>query len=124
VARLAGVDLPKNKRIEYGLTYIFGVGLTLSKEILTKTKIDFNTRVKELSEDEIVRLRNILREYEIEGDLRRKVHQDIKRLQEIVSYRGVRHKKKLPVRGQRTHTNARTKRGKKIAVAGKKKPTR
>lgn len=124
MARLAGVDLPKNKRIEYGLTYIFGVGLTLSKEILTKTKIDFNTRVKELSEDEIVRLRNILREYEIEGDLRRKVHQDIKRLQEIVSYRGVRHKKKLPVRGQRTHTNARTKRGKKIAVAGKKKPTR
>ena len=124
MARLAGVDLPKNKRIEYGLTYIFGVGLTLSKEILTKTKIDFNTRVKELSEDEIVRLRNILREYEIEGDLRRKVHQDIKRLQEIVSYRGVRHKKKLPVRGQRTHTTARTKRGKKIAVAGKKKPTR
>lgn len=124
MARLAGVDLPKNKRIEYGLTYIFGVGLTLSKEILTKTKIDFNTRVKDLSEDEIVRLRNILREYEIEGDLRRKIHQDIKRLQEIVSYRGIRHKKKLPVRGQRTHTNARTKRGKKIAVAGKKKPTR
>jgi small subunit ribosomal protein S13 len=124
VARLAGVDLPKNKRIEYGLTYIFGIGLTLSKEILTKTKIDFNTRVKDLSEDEIVRLRNILREYEIEGDLRRSIHQDIKRLQEIVSYRGIRHKKKLPVRGQRTHTNARTKRGKKIAVAGKKKPTR
>lgn len=124
MARLAGVDLPKNKRIEYGLTYIYGVGLTLSKEILTKTKIDFNTRVKDLSEDEIVRLRNILREYEIEGDLRRKIHQDIKRLQEIVSYRGIRHKKKLPVRGQRTHTNARTKRGKKIAVAGKKKPTR
>lgn len=124
MARLAGVDLPKNKRIEYGLTYIFGIGLTLSKEILTKTKIDFNTRVKDLSEDEIVRLRNILREYEIEGDLRRSIHQDIKRLQEIVSYRGIRHKKKLPVRGQRTHTNARTKRGKKIAVAGKKKPTR
>ena len=124
MARLAGVDLPKNKRIEYGLTYIFGVGLVLSQKILRKTKIDLNTRVKELSEDEIVRLRNILREYEIEGDLRRKNHQNIKRLQEIASYRGIRHKRKLPVRGQRTHTNARTKRGKKIAVAGKKKPTK
>jgi len=124
VARLAGVDLPKNKRIVIGLTYIFGVGPVISQTILERTKIDVDTRVKDLSEDEIVKLRNILREYEIEGDLRRKVQQDVKRLMEISSYRGIRHKKKLPVRGQRTHTNARTKKGKRIAVAGKKKVTK
>lgn len=124
MARLSGVDLPKNKRVEIALTYIFGIGLYTSKRILSKLKIDKDTRVKDLSEDEIVKLRNELRDYLIEGDLRRQTSQDIKRLQEIVSYRGLRHKKKLPVRGQRTHTNARTKRGKRIAVAGKKKVTK
>ena len=124
MARLAGVDLPKNKRIIIGLTYIFGIGPKISEIILDRTKIDSDTRVKDLSEDEIVKLRNILREYEIEGDLRRKVQQDVKRLMEIASYRGIRHRKKLPVRGQRTHTNARTKKGKRIAIAGKKKVTK
>jgi small subunit ribosomal protein S13 len=124
VARLSGVDLPKTKRILIGLTYIYGVGPAIAAEILEKTKINPNTRVKDLAEDEIVKLRNILREYNIEGDLRRQTHQDIKRLQEVASFRGIRHRKNLPVRGQRTHTNARTKRGKKIAVAGKKKAVR
>ncbi len=124
MARLAGIDLPKNKRLIIGLTYIYGVGPVISKTILERTKIDPDTRVKDLSEEEVVKLRNILREFEIEGDLRRKVQQDIKRLMEISSYRGIRHRKKLPVRGQRTHTNARTKRGKRIAIAGKKKVTK
>jgi small subunit ribosomal protein S13 len=124
LARLSGIDLPKNKRLEVGLTYIFGIGLHTSQLILKKLDIDLNTRVKDLSEDEVVKLRNELREYVIEGDLRRRSSQDVKRLQEIGSYRGIRHKKKLPVRGQRTHTNARTKRGKRIAVAGKKKVTK
>ncbi len=124
MARLSGVDLPKTKRILIGLTYIYGVGPAIAAEILEKTKINPNTRVKDLAEDEIVKLRNILREYSIEGDLRRQTHQDIKRLQEVASFRGIRHRKNLPVRGQRTHTNARTKRGKKIAVAGKKKAVR
>ncbi|RAP39247.1 30S ribosomal protein S13 [Candidatus Marinamargulisbacteria bacterium SCGC AAA071-K20] len=124
MARLSGVDLPKNKRLEIGLTYILGIGLHTSQQILKKLGIDLDTRVKELSEDEVVKLRSELREYVIEGDLRRRTSQDIKRLQEIASNRGIRHKKKLPVRGQRTHTNARTKRGKRIAVAGKKKVTK
>lgn len=124
MTRLVGVDLSKNKRIEYALTAIYGIGLFSSQEILKRAKIDCDTRVKDLSEDSIVSLRNILKEYNVEGDLRREITLNIKRLQEIVSYRGIRHKKKLPVRGQRTHTNARTRRGKKIAVAGKKKPTR
>lgn len=124
MARLAGVDLPKNKRVQIGLTYIFGIGPKVCEMILERTKISPDTRVKDLSEDEIVKLRNVIREFEVEGDLRRKVQQDIKRLMEIASYRGIRHKKKLPVRGQRTHTNARTKKGKRIAIAGKKKVTK
>lgn len=124
MARLAGVDLPKNKRIIIALTYIFGIGPKISETILDRTKISTDTRTKDLSEDEIVKLRNILREFELEGDLRRKVQQDVKRLMEIASYRGIRHKKKLPVRGQRTHTNARTKKGKRVAIAGKKKVTK
>ena len=124
MARLSGVDLPKNKRVIIALTYIFGVGPKRSEDILAKTKIDINTRVKDLSEDEVLKLRDALSEYVIEGDLRRRIAQDIKRLIDIGSYRGQRHKRKLPARGQRTHTNARTKRGKKIAVAGKKKATR
>lgn len=124
MARLSGVDLPKSKRIEIALTYILGIGIYTSRKILNKLEINVDTRVKELSEDEIVRLRGELRLFVIEGDLVRRVHQDVKRLQEIVSYRGLRHKKRLPVRGQRTHTNARTRRGKKVAVAGKKKVTK
>lgn len=124
MARLVGVDLPNNKIIEIALTYIQGIGLKSSQAILTKLKINLNTRVKELSEQQIVSLRNELQNYVLEGDLRRKVSQNIRRLAEIGSYRGMRHRRKLPVRGQRTHTNARTKRGKRIAVAGKKKVTK
>ena len=124
MARLVGVDLPKNKRILIALTYIYGIGPAISKEILKKIKLNENTRVKELTEQNIVSLRNILQTYVLEGDLRREVNANIRRLVEIGCYRGQRHKRKLPVRGQRTHTNARTKRGKRIAVAGKKKVTK
>tara|TARA_Y100001970_G_scaffold58528_1_gene74298 strand:- start:4916 stop:5290 length:375 start_codon:yes stop_codon:yes gene_type:complete len=124
MARLVGVDLPKDKRIIIALTYIQGIGNTTSKKILSKLKIDENIRVKELVEQQIVQLRNELQTYVLEGDLRRQVSQNIRRLSEIGSYRGSRHKRKLPSRGQRTHTNARTKRGKRIAVAGKKKVTK
>jgi small subunit ribosomal protein S13 len=124
LARLVGVDLPNNKIVEIALTYIQGVGLKSSHSILSKLKIDLNTRVKDLSENQIVSLRNELQNYVLEGDLRRNVSQNIRRLAEIGSYRGLRHRRKLPVRGQRTHTNARTKRGKRIAVAGKKKVTK
>ena len=120
MARLVGVDLPKDKRIIIALTYIQGIGNTTSKKILSKLKIDENIRVKELVEQQIVQLRNELQTYVLEGDLRRQVSQNVRRLSEIGSYRGSRHKRKLPSRGQRTHTNARTKRGKRIAVAGKK----
>ena len=124
MARISGVDLPRNKRIEMALTYIFGIGLTRAQEIINKVKIDPDIRVKDLSEDEIVKLREIISQYIIEGDLKRQISQDVRRLTEIGSYRGIRHRKKLPVRGQRTHTNARTKRGKAIAIAGKKKVTK
>ena len=124
MARLVGVDLPKDKRIITALTYIQGIGNTTSKKILSKLKIDENIRVKELVEQQIVQLRNELQTYVLEGDLRRQVSQNVRRLSEIGSYRGSRHKRKLPSRGQRTHTNARTKRGKRIAVAGKKKVTK
>lgn len=124
MARISGVDLPRNKRIEVGLTYIYGVGLKTSQDILEKVGIDLSTRVKDLSEDEIVKLRAALSEYSIEGDLRRQISQNIRRLTDIGCYRGIRHRKKLPVRGQRTHTNARTKKGKRIAIAGKKKVTK
>ena len=124
MARLSGVDLPRDKRIEYGLTYIYGIGLHRSQNILDMAKIDPNTRVKDLSEDEVVKLRDILRDFVIEGDLRREVSLNIKRLQEVGCYRGIRHRKNLPCRGQRTKTNARTKRGKKRTVAGKKMATK
>ena len=124
MARISGVDLPRNKRIVIALTYIYGIGPKISTDILKQTKINEDTKVKDLSEDEIVRLRNILREYEIEGDLRRKVQLNIRRLQEIATYRGQRHSRKLPCRGQKTKTNARTKRGKRFAIAGKKKATK
>ena len=124
MARLAGIDLPKSKRVLIALTYIQGIGLITSKNILDLLKIDHNIRVSQLQESQIVGLRNQLQNYLIEGDLRRVIAQNKRRLSDIGSYKGMRHKRNLPVRGQRTHTNARTKRGKKIAVAGKKKVTK
>ena len=122
MARIAGVDIPREKRVEISLTYIFGIGLTTSKKILERTRINPDTRVKNLTEEEVNRLREVIdREHKVEGDLRREVDMNIKRLIEIGSYRGMRHRRNLPVHGQRTRTNARTKRGAKKTVAGKKK---
>ncbi|EFV01431.1 30S ribosomal protein S13 [Pseudoramibacter alactolyticus ATCC 23263] len=122
MARIAGVDLPRNKRVEVGLTYIYGIGRSTSKEILAELKIDPNTRCKDLTEDEVNSLRNILDEkYTVEGDLRREVNLNIKRLIEIGSYRGYRHRRGLPVRGQKTKTNARTRKGPKRTVGRSKK---
>jgi len=122
VARIAGVDLPREKRVEIGLTYIYGIGLTTSTKILTETGVNPDTRVKDLTEEETVRLREYIdKNLKIEGDLRREVSQNIKRLMEIGSYRGLRHRKGLPVRGQRTHTNARTRKGPRKQIGGKKK---
>ncbi len=121
MARLVGVDLPRNKRLEVALTYIYGIGPTRAKKILAATGISPDLRTDDLTEEDIKNLRNELSNYHIEGDLRREVAVNIKRLQEIGSYRGLRHKRKLPCRGQRTKTNARTQRGKKgAAIAGKK----
>lgn len=122
MARIAGVDLPPNKRIEIGLTYIFGIGRPRSNRILGKAGVDKNRKVKDLTEDEVRRIRDIIQEEgNVEGDLRKNVALDIKRLIEIGSYRGYRHRRGLPCRGQRTHTNARTKKGPRKTVAGKKK---
>jgi small subunit ribosomal protein S13 len=122
VARIAGVDLPRDKRVEIGLTYIFGIGLTRSKEVLAKTGVNPDTRVKDLSEADVALLRERVEgDYQIEGDLRRWESMNIKRLVDIGSYRGRRHRMGLPVRGQRTRTNARTRRGRRATVAGKKK---
>ncbi|WP_067621106.1 30S ribosomal protein S13 [Alicyclobacillus acidiphilus] len=122
MARIAGVDLPRDKRVEVGLTYIFGIGRTTSNKILAATGIDPNRRVSELTEDEVIRLRDeIDRTTKVEGDLRREIALNIKRLTEIGCYRGVRHRRGLPVRGQRTKTNARTRKGPRRTVAGKKK---
>jgi small subunit ribosomal protein S13 len=125
MARVAGVDLPRDKRVEIGLTYIYGIGLTTSQEILRETNINPDTRIKNLSEDEVIRLRDFIdRNYIVEGDLRREIGLNIKRLQEIGCYRGLRHRRNLPVRGQRTRTNARTRRGARRTVAGKKRAAR
>lgn len=124
MARIAGVDLPRDKRVEIGLTYIFGIGLTLSKKILAATGINPDTRVRDLTEDEVAKIRNALEDYRVEGDLRREESLNIKRLVEIGSYRGRRHRAGLPVRGQRTKTNARTRKGPKKTIAGKKKAGR
>ena len=122
MARIAGVDLPKNKRTEIALTYIHGIGRTSSQRILDQAGINPDLRVKDLTEEDATRLRVIIdRDYKVEGDLRREVAQNIKRLQEIGSYRGLRHRRGLPVRGQRTRTNARTKRGSRRTVAGKRR---
>ena len=125
MARIAGVDLPREKRVEIGLTYIFGIGLTTSKQIIAETGINPDTRVKDLSENEISKLREYIEHHlKVEGDLRRDVSLNIKRLMEIGSYRGVRHRRGLPVRGQNTKQNARTRKGPKKQVAGKKKATK
>ena len=119
MARIAGVDLPNEKRVEIGLTYIFGIGLSTSKKILAATGVNPDTRVRDLTEDEIQKLRNEIDN--VEGDLRRDIALDIKRLMEINCYRGIRHRKGLPVRGQRSKTNARTRKGPKRTIANKKK---
>lgn len=122
MARIAGVDLPRDKRVEIGLTYIYGIGLTRSKEILAETEINPDTRVKDLTDAEVAALRaTVESNYQVEGDLRRWEAMNIKRLIDIASYRGRRHRSGLPVRGQRTRTNARTRRGRRLTVAGKKK---
>ena len=122
MARVAGVDLPPHKRAEIGLTYIYGIGRSRSASILKEAQVNLDTRVKDLSEDELSRIRGILEaQGEIEGDLRKRVQMDIKRLMDIGCYRGLRHRRALPVRGQRTHTNARTRKGPRRATIAKKK---
>jgi small subunit ribosomal protein S13 len=120
MARIAGVDLPRSKRVEIGLTYIYGIGRATSNEILAQASVNADTRVKDLSESEVNRLREVIeRNYRVEGDLRREVNMNIKRLMEIGTYRGLRHRRNLPVHGQRTRTNARTKRGAPKTVPGR-----
>jgi small subunit ribosomal protein S13 len=122
MARIAGVDLPRNKRVEIALTYIYGVGRSNSQDILIQSEVSPDTRVRDLAEDEIARLREVIdRNYMVEGDLRREVQMNIKRLQEIQCYRGLRHRRNLPVHGQRTRTNARTKRGARRTVPGRRR---
>ena len=122
MARISGVDLPRNKRIEIGLTYIYGIGRSASRKILEEAGIGFDTKTDELREDEITAIRNIIdSHYKVEGELRTAVSMDIKRLMELGCYRGLRHRKSLPVRGQRTSTNARTRKGPRRTVAGKRK---
>jgi small subunit ribosomal protein S13 len=123
MARIAGVDLPREKRVEIGLTYIFGIGRTSAQRIIAEAGVDPDTRVNQLSDEEVNRLRRVIdAQYRVEGVLRAEIARNIKRLIDIGSYRGLRHRRGLPVRGQRTHTNARTKKGPRRAIAGKKKP--
>jgi small subunit ribosomal protein S13 len=126
VARIAGIDLPRNKRIEVSLTYIYGIGRTAARRICEKAGVDLDTRTDQLADGEVVKLRELIeREYQVEGDLRRDVAQNVKMLMDIGCYRGLRHRRGLPVRGQRTHTNARTRKGPRKTVAGKKQaPTK
>ena len=122
MARIAGVDLPRDKRVEIGLTYIYGIGRTSSNKILEVAKVNPDTRVRDLTDDEVKRIAEIIgNDYEVEGDLRREIALNIKTLQEIGCYRGIRHRRGLPVRGQRTKTNARTRKGPKRTIANKKK---
>jgi small subunit ribosomal protein S13 len=123
MARIAGINIPVNKRAEIGLTYIFGIGRSTAQQILKETGVDPNTPVKDLTEDEVIKLREAVENREVEGDLRRERSQNVKRLMEIGSYRGLRHRRGLPVRGQRTKTNARGRKGpRRLSIAGKKKP--
>jgi len=125
MARISGVNIPTNKKIDVALTYIFGIGPKISGDICSEASIDISKRVNQLSDDEVNKIREIIEsKHSVEGDLRRKISIDIKRLTDLGCYRGLRHRKKLPVRGQRTHTNARTRKGKAVAIAGKKKVTK
>ena len=125
MARISGVNIPTNKKVYVALTYIFGIGRKSANDICQKASIDQQKRINELNDDEVTKIREIVEaNYPVEGDLRRKISMDIKRLTDLGCYRGLRHRKKLPVRGQRTHTNARTRKGKAIAIAGKKKVTK
>jgi len=125
MARISGVDIPREKRVEISLTYIFGIGQSVARQICEASDISPNTRVRDLTDDEVVKLRSYIdQNLQVEGDLRREVSQDIKRKMEIGCYQGIRHRRGLPVRGQRTHTNARTRKGPKKTVAGKKKVTK
>jgi small subunit ribosomal protein S13 len=125
MARIAGVDLPRDKRLEIGLTYIYGIGLTRAQHICGALGINPDTKVRDLTDDEAAKIRRYIdQSYQVEGDLRREVQQNIKRKIEIGSYQGIRHRRGLPVRGQRTHTNARTRKGPRKAIAGKKKVTK
>jgi small subunit ribosomal protein S13 len=125
MARIAGVDLPRDKRVEIGLTYVYGIGRSRSNQMLDALDINYNTKVRDLTDAEVLSIRQFIdSNYKIEGDLRREVAQNIKRKIEIGCYQGLRHRKGLPVRGQRTHTNARTRKGKRVAIAGRKKVTK
>ncbi len=125
MARIAGVDLPREKKVEIGLTYIFGIGRSVARKIVAETGVNADLRIKDLSDNDVNRLRQVIeRDYRVEGALRTGVAMNIKRLMDIGSYRGIRHRRGLPVRGQRTHTNARTKKGPRRAIAGKKKVTK
>jgi small subunit ribosomal protein S13 len=125
MARISGVNIPTSKKIHIALTYIFGIGPKISNDLCEQASIDKTKRVNELNDDELNKIREIIdQKHMVEGDLRRKVSMDIKRLNDLGCYRGLRHRKKLPVRGQRTHTNARTRKGKAVAIAGKKKVTK
>ena len=125
MARISGVDLPRDKRIEIGLTYIHGIGRPRSQQALSALEIDYDTKVRDLADSEVLQIRNFIDEnYRVEGDLRRETSQNIKRKIEIGSYQGIRHRRGLPVRGQRTHTNARTRKGRRPPVAGKKRVTK
>ena len=122
MARISGVNIPTNKRVHISLTYIFGIGPKIAKDICSEAVIDITKRVNQLNDDEVNKIREVIdSKHSVEGDLRRKISMDIKRLTDLGCYRGLRHRKKLPVRGQRTHTNARTRKGKAVAIAGKKK---
>ncbi len=122
MARIAGTDLPRDKRVEIGLTYIFGVGASRSRQVLHALEIELDTKVRDLTDSEVVQIRQFIdSNYQVEGDLRRDIAQNIKRKVEIGSYQGLRHRRGLPVRGQRTHTNGRTRKGKRMPIAGKKK---
>ncbi len=123
MARIAGVDLPRNKRVEIALTYLYGIGRPLSKEILAEAGVDLDKKSDDLSDDEVVKIRQIIdQSYKVEGDLRRDVAMNIKRHMDLGTYRGLRHRRNLPVHGQRTHSNARTRKGPRRSIAGKKKP--
>ena len=125
MARISGVNIPTNKRIRVALTYIFGIGPKIANDICSEASVDMKMRVSQLKDEELNKIREIIdAKHSVEGDLRRKISMDIKRLTDLGCYRGLRHRKKLPVRGQRTHTNARTRKGKAVAIAGKKKVTK